>query len=62
MQNVCIHLMSANCEYGLLKTGLILFSKLGEKKTYLAYCNFFSFNFKYEQSGTKCRIQGIKLR
>ena len=44
MQNDCMQLMSVNCEYSILKTGLslvILFSKLGEKNTYLAYCNFF---------------------
>ena len=44
MQNACMQLMSVNCEYSILKTGLslvILFSKLGEKNTYLAYCNFF---------------------
>ena len=65
MQNVCMQIMSVNCEYSILKTDLglvILFSKLGEKNTYLAYCNFFSFDFKYEQSSTKYGIQRIKLR
>ena len=54
MHNFCMQLMSVNCVYSKLKTGLslvILLSKLCEKKTYLAYCNFFSFDFKYEQSG-----------
>ena len=61
MQNACMQLMSVNCEYSILKTGLslvILFSKLGEKNTYLAYCNFFfllilSMNNQVQNMGSK---------